>query len=168
MGKARVSKSHPRISACGDLDELNCLLGAALAAIPSRPAFAFLRRSLPRIQGMIFELGARLATPQSRGHSRHLEAIMSLESEIGRMEEELPKLKGFILPGGSAPAIALHLARAVCRRAERSAAALGAQAPAGTTAYLNRLSDWLFVAARWANHGAGRKETLWKGAADGS
>lgn len=149
-GKTRVRKDHPRIAALGELDELNCRLGAALADCPSTASFAALRRNLLSAQGRVLDLGAQLSGAAKRP-VRLAEAVETLEADISLMSKGLAKLRSFILPGGPRPVASLHLARCACRRAERSVAALGAQAPEAGIAYLNRLSDWLFVAARWAD-----------------
>lgn len=162
IGGARVRKDHPRVAAYGDVDELNCWLGWAAAALPK--ASPPLRATLARLQEELFHLGAALATPPERS-PRPLPGAWArrLESEIDEMTAELPALRNFILPGGAEAGCRLHLARAACRRAERAVVALGAEAPAGAVLYLNRLSDHLFTAARWANRRARAKETVWKG-----
>jgi cob(I)alamin adenosyltransferase len=154
---SRVSKAEPRMAAIGDVDEANCAIGAALLAIEASEA----REMLARIQNELFDLGADLATPDGiEGALRILpEQVARLESEIDRMNEDLEPLRSFILPGGEQGAAALHLARAVVRRAERTAvAATGLSATALT--YLNRLSDHLFVLARWVARGDG--DILWR------
>lgn len=162
-GGGRVSKSHPRVAAYGEVDELNCELGAALAELG---ALEPLTGALTRIQGELFELGALLATPPEKNTKAFPpEAAARLESEIDAMDRELQPLKNFILPGGAKAAAALHLARAVCRRAERAAIALSTASavPSGAIVYLNRLSDHLFTAARWVNAKKGVRETAWAG-----
>ena len=171
IGGGRVSKSDPRVAAYGDVDELNCALGAARAALG--PDGSALDSALARVQAECFEIGALLATPgdkleklsSSFAQGLSLDTPKRLEGEIDAWDGELPALKTFILPGGSPAGAALHLARAVCRRAERSAVALAASEPlpAGVVVYLNRLSDWLFTAARAVNRRAGRSETPWTG-----
>ncbi len=160
IGGKRVPKAHPRVDAYGEVDELNCAIGAARAALGKE--HAGLDEALARCQAECFVLGALLAGAKDPFPAS---AAARLESEIDAWDGELEPLKNFILPGGGAAGAALHLARAVCRRAERRAAALsGADAaPAGTIVYLNRLSDWLFTAARWANKKSGRPETPWAG-----
>lgn len=148
-GKTRVRKDHPRIAALGELDELNCRLGAALTECPSKASFAAIRRGLLAAQGRILDLGSRLSVA-AKGPARLEEAVLTLEADIALLSKGLPKLRALVLPGGPAPAASLHLARSACRRAERAVAALGPQAPEAGLAYLNRLSDWLFTAARWA------------------
>lgn len=164
FGGPRVRKDALRVEAYGTVDELNAVLGVArTAALPSR-----IDAILQRVQHELFEVGAELATPAAaaRGHElvgpRH---VAALEEDIDRVEESLPPLKQFILPGGAPGAAWLHLARTVCRRAERLVVAL-AHAPAETLSphllvYLNRLSDLLFVLAREANQAAGQADIPW-------
>lgn len=159
----RVSKDDVRLHAGGSVDELNSLLGVALAAGLSDALSASLRR----VQHDLFIAGADLATPLDAASSYVLrigaERVQALEVEIDGWEALLPPLRHFILPGGSLGAALLHQARAVCRRAERWVVALqaGESINAEVLRYLNRLSDWLFVAARWANRDAGVAEVEW-------
>jgi len=160
----RVSKADARVDAYGEVDEVNACLGAARAAGVDG-AMAALIESL---QKDLFALGARLADPASRIAPRVEKAaitdasVQRLEQEIDRLEETLPPLRRFILPGGSASGALLHLSRTVCRRAERSVIALGAGAVDPLIIiYLNRLSDLLFVMARAVNHRSGITETEW-------
>jgi cob(I)alamin adenosyltransferase len=144
---SRVSKLDPRVAAIGDVDELNSLVGWA--------------GGLERIQNELFDLGADLSVPFAAGDGRLRitdETVGRLEEEIDAANEALPELKSFVLPGGSERAARLFLARAVCRRAERSVLALP-DANQLAAVYLNRLSDLLFVLARAANDG---NELLWK------
>jgi cob(I)alamin adenosyltransferase len=174
-GGERVSKTHPRVAAYGDVDELNTCLGWALAVIGKDKKLASLRESLTLIQSELFMVGALLATPESRAGTlappfdKGLPsgAALRLESEIDKMTAELKPLRSFILPGGGAAGAALHIARSVCRRAERSAVALSQSdpLPKGVLVYLNRLSDHLFTAARWANAKGRCAETPWQGLA---
>ena len=171
FGGSRVAKDDARVEAYGTVDELNCALGAARAALPPDSPLDPL---LARLQSELFDLGAELATPPARLDSK-LGAkvplatdarIAALEAEIDRMEEELSPLKTFILPGGTPAAAALHLARGVCRRAERRTVTLAhldavAVRPEALR-YLNRLSDLLFVLARYANHTAGLPDVPWR------
>ena len=149
---SRVSKASPRMAAIGDVDEANSALGLAIAYLGDHP----LVPSLLRIQNELFDLGADLATPVSDDADPEWalrmipEQSTRLESEIDAMNEGLQPLASFILPGGSSAVAALHLARAIARRAERAAVELSRAErinPAATT-YLNRLSDHLFVTAR--------------------
>ncbi|RME45010.1 MAG: cob(I)yrinic acid a,c-diamide adenosyltransferase [Chloroflexi bacterium] len=164
FGGGRVPKHHARIEAYGTVDELNAAIGLAL----SHGGDGELRAALQRVQHELFILGADLATPahvQKRQVMRvESDSIERLEQEIDAWSETLPPLKAFILPGGSPLAATLHLARTVCRRAERRVSALAAQDPLNPLAqrYLNRLSDWLFVAARVANRREGKAETEWR------
>ncbi len=169
---SRTSKADPRVDLYGEADELNSALGVALAALPEAAATAELRRILDRIQVELFELGALLADPARCERLAAGEdgdpAVdgAALEGLIDQLSAPLPPLKAFILPGGEAAAAALHLARTICRRAERKAVGLraaGTALPEGVLVYLNRLSDLLFVAARHANHVAGREDVLWSG-----
>jgi cob(I)alamin adenosyltransferase len=164
FGGPRVSKSSLRIEAYGTVDELNALLG--LARSGSTLKSDDLEGTLSRIQDELFVLGADLATPLEAGvdvprmtedHS------LVLEREIDRFESDLEPLKSFILPGGTERASRLHLARTVCRRAERIVVKLSDEDKTHpeTVRYLNRLSDFLFVAARWANHSAGKNDVKW-------
>jgi cob(I)alamin adenosyltransferase len=156
FGGARVPKDDPRIEAYGTVDELNSFIGAARASWPSSPLDAL----LARIQYDLFDIGARLAAPGSdRFRGADAARIPELEQSIDAMESELPPLRNFILPGGCAAAAQLHVARTVCRRAERLVVALGEEP---SVIYLNRLSDWLFVAARYANLKFGVDDVVWK------
>jgi len=160
----RVSKADPRVDAYGDVDEVNACLGVARAAGLAPDIAA----SLERIQQELFAVGARLADPSSRIAARVAKTAVTaadvewLEGEIDRLEADTPPLRRFILPGGSPAGARLHLARTVCRRAERRVVALGPeQVDPVVIVYLNRLSDLLFVMARAVNHRAGVPETEW-------
>jgi cob(I)alamin adenosyltransferase len=162
--KSRVSKADARVDAYGEVDELNASLGVARAAVGA----ADLAEIIESIQRDLFAVGARLADPSSRIAERVTKAAVTgadierLERAIDRFEVELPALRRFVLPGGSEAGARLHLARTVCRRAERRVVALGAGAvEPDIVAYLNRLSDLLFVLARVVNHRAGAGETEW-------
>ncbi|MDE2141510.1 MAG: cob(I)yrinic acid a,c-diamide adenosyltransferase [Elusimicrobia bacterium] len=173
FGGGRVPKSHPRVAAYGTIDELNCALGAARAALPAKTAFRAVDRALERVQAECFIVGALLATPADRlgklgapfDRGLPADAPARLESEIDAWDDELTPLKTFILPGGGPAGAALHVARAVSRRAEREVVELSSvdAVPDGVVVYLNRLSTWLFVAARWVNKKAGKAETAWTG-----
>ncbi|MEQ1758446.1 MAG: cob(I)yrinic acid a,c-diamide adenosyltransferase [Vicinamibacterales bacterium] len=160
----RVSKAHERVDAYGEVDELNACLGA----VRSRLSDADLIADLTQIQQDLFALGSELADPSKRiaervakAHIRPADAER-LEGIIDRLEAELPPLRRFILPGGTPAGSLLHLARTVCRRAERRVVGLGEGVVEGLlTVYLNRLSDLLFVMARAVNHRAGVPETEW-------
>ena len=160
----RVSKADPRVDAYGEVDELNACLGTAIAAGVGPDVAA----ALESIQKDLFALGARLADPSSRIADRVTKAAVTdadverLEQTIDRLDAEVPPLRHFILPGGSPGGALLHLARTVCRRAERRVIGLGANAVEPVLiVYLNRLSDLLFVMARAVNHRAGRPEVEW-------
>ena len=159
---SRVSKLDARIAAYGTTDELNSLLGAVLAAdVPPE-----LRAPLQRIQNQLFDVGADLCVPFSiDGRLRvEQELVDELERLCDVFNESLPALKSFVLPGGSAASAGLHVARTVCRRAEREtlvASGLHDVNPL-VAIYLNRLSDLLFILARAANSFAGAEEPLWK------
>jgi len=164
LGNTRVSKADARVEAYGEVDELNACLGSARAMGVDGDIAAL----LDVVQRDLFAVGARLADPTLAVASRvekaavRLEDIERLESAIDRFESEVPPLRRFILPGGSQAGAMLHLARTVCRRAERRVVALGADAvEANVVIYLNRLSDLLFVVARAVNHRAHVPETEW-------
>jgi cob(I)alamin adenosyltransferase len=165
---SRLPKQDALFAAIGDVDEANSLIGFAIRALDD----ADMRRRLTVIQNDLFDLGADLATPAGEGADPFAPGEMTLrviaaqvdrlESEIDAMNEKIPPLSSFILPGGSEGAARLHLARTATRRAERSAVAANADRPLNPVAlaYLNRLSDWLFVACRAAN-GNGADDVLW-------
>ncbi len=159
---SRVSKLDPRIGAFGAVDELNSFVGLALAT-DCPPA---VRDVLLRVQNELFDLGADLSVPLEHEDRLRITPgqVDALETDCDRLNAELPELKSFVLPGGTELAARLHVARAVCRRAEREAldAARDHRLNAVALAYLNRLSDLLFIMARSANAVAGRDEPLWK------
>ena len=159
---SRISKASARMTAIGEIDEANAAIGVAIAALESSPVAAQLRR----IQNDLFDLGADIATPGTGGDGALRiveEQVARLEREIDDMNAGLDPLKSFILPGGSPASAALHLARTVVRRAERAAVALSARerVNAQALAYLNRLSDHLFVAARHVARDEGG-DVLWQ------
>ncbi len=164
---SRVSKASALMQAIGDVDEANSAIGVAVVALGDDPLAA----ALERIQNDLFDLGADLATPATDGGFAPSEMVLRivpaqverLEREIDAMNAHLAPLRSFILPGGSPQAAALHLARAISRRAERSAVAAAHDMPLNSAAlaYVNRLSDFLFVASRVVNqNGAG--DVLWR------
>ena len=163
FGGGRVSKTHPRISAYGTVDETNAALGMARAALPDGSAADGL---LARLQNELFVLGGDLATPDEteypvpRVEPAH---VAALEADIDRLTADLPPLKNFVLPGGTPAAAALHLGRTVARRAERLVIETSALEGVSEHAvhYLNRLSDLLFTLARWVNQDAGVAEPVW-------
>jgi cob(I)alamin adenosyltransferase len=166
FGGGRVSKAHPRVAAYGDVDELNSAIGVARATAP-RELFDDL---LASVQRDLFSIGGHLATPDPDKVRKALEKAELDEGRIAEFERsmdaadgELPPLRSFILPAGEPKAAALHLARTVCRRAERSVVQLAAESPVPHLflVYLNRLSDLLFTLARLANHRAGSGDVTW-------
>lgn len=163
-GGTRVLKDAMRVEACGMVDELNACVGFARSQIQDVEIDAVLHR----IQNELFDIGADLATLDTHSKAANLRILPTLtpelEKEIDRFEDQLPPLKNFILPGGSAGGAAIHFARTVCRRAERCVVTL-AKAEAvnpEVLVYLNRLSDLLFVLARTVNHRLGETEPLWE------
>lgn len=158
FGGKRVPKNDARIHAYGTVDELNAMLGVIIATTDLSP---LLHGHLLKTQNMLFRLGADLATPREHNNAQvpriEHEHVQELEEWIAAFERELPPLQYFVLPGGSATAAELHVARTVCRRAERWTVELRQQEDIGAEAviYLNRLSDYLFLAALKANKDAG-------------
>jgi cob(I)alamin adenosyltransferase len=163
FGGTRVGKNDPRVAAYGDVDELNACLGLARA----HGAGAQIDAELLQLQRDLFALGAQLADPTGQVGSRISKAVMRdsdverLEQLIDRLDADLPPLTNFILAGGTVCGAALHVARAVCRRAERSMVALDPPIDPLFVRYINRLSDLLFVLARAVNTRAGLAETVW-------
>jgi cob(I)alamin adenosyltransferase len=167
IGGGRVSKSAPRIDGYGTVDELNATIGLVCHALESSAAGTHLQPILQRVQNELFNLGAELATPDLEGRSKlprvELRHVEALERDIDALNDELPPLRSFVLPGGGCASAHFHLARTVCRRAERLVVGLAAEEDVGdfAIAYLNRLSDALFVFGRWAALKEGRDEPLW-------
>lgn len=164
FGGGRVPKDHPRVAAYGAVDELNCQLGWIRSMKIPQDA----DEALGRIQDELFTLGADLATPVDAKASAKVRRVAPedarwLEQAIDRWDAEIPPLRTFVLPGGDGAAAAVHLARALCRRAEREAVALAAREPIGSPilVYLNRLSDFLFTLGRVLNHRAAVVEQPW-------
>jgi cob(I)alamin adenosyltransferase len=168
FGGGRVSKSHPRVEAYGDVDELNAVLGA-VRAVERLPRIDDI---LIAVQRDLFAIGALLATPDREKMRQHLDKARVDESRVAELERaiddgdsELEPLRAFIVPGGTPKAAALHVARTVCRRAERRVVQLaddaGMEIPSVVVIYLNRLSDLLFTLARVANRRAGADEVSW-------
>jgi cob(I)alamin adenosyltransferase len=162
---SRVRKDHPRVAAYGDVDEVNAVLGQVRAqAGPGE-----LDRVLADVQRDLFAIGAQLADPGATVAGRKAKAALTaehverLERAIDVREKDLPPLRAFVLPGGSPPGALLHVARTVCRRAERAVVALGAAQALDPLilTYLNRLSDLLFVLARHENQARGAAEDVW-------
>ena len=165
FGGPRVRKDDLRVAAYGDVDELNSALGVAREELPDDDIRSF----LDALQSELFTLGAELATPDASSAPKAVPRItdahvLRLEQEIDRLTGELPEMKSFILPGGSRAGAALHLCRTICRRGERKVVSLAESSPvsAQALAYLNRLSDLLFVMARAANLRAAGREIPWK------
>jgi cob(I)alamin adenosyltransferase len=166
FGGGRVPKDHPRVAAYGDVDELNSAIGVARATAPA----ALFDETLDLVQRDLFAIGGHLATPDPDKVAKALvkasladERIAQFERLMDEADEELPPLRAFVLPAGTPKAAALHLARTVCRRAERSVVHLGhaETVPDRFLVYLNRLSDLLFTLARLANHRDGRADATW-------
>jgi cob(I)alamin adenosyltransferase len=166
FGGGRVPKNHPRVAAYGDVDELNSLLGVVRATPPAD----WFEPLLESIQRDLFSIGGQLATPDPAAVAKALakaklsgERVSEFERLIDEADAELPPLRAFILPAGTAKATTLHLARTVFRRAERSVVALAQDGPVPElfVAYLNRLSDLLFTLARLANHRDGVADVTW-------
>lgn len=156
----RVPKDDPRVEAYGTVDEANSFIGLAVSYLPEKGRF--LEEPLHLIQTKLFHIGAELSTPEGKEVPWPIrdEDVLFLEREIDRMEEGLPPLTQFILPGGHEAASVLHVARTVVRRAERKVASLAQTASIQPIVlrYLNRLSDYLFVAARFVNRLAGMED----------
>lgn len=159
MGGRRVRKDHPRIETYGTIDELNALLGLAIVADPPPE----IRKNLERLQHLLFHVGAELSTPEGIKPPKTItdDHVKELEEWIDSIEGSLPRQTAFLLPGGSQSGGLLHHARTVCRRAERHATALQAAEPVSPTliVFLNRLSDFLFLAARASNIAKNAPET---------
>ncbi|MGE0552304.1 MAG: cob(I)yrinic acid a,c-diamide adenosyltransferase [Gemmatimonadales bacterium] len=166
FGGGRVAKHHPRVAAYGEVDELNSSIGWVRAVEPTEAW----DDPLDRIQRDLFSIGGQLASPAPEKVEAALAKaaldparVTELERLIDAADAELPPLTAFVLPGGSPKAAALHVARTVCRRAERAVVALEEteRVPDGFVEYLNRLSDLLFMLARLANHRDGRGDVTW-------
>src|SRR3954454_15356859 len=179
IGGGRVRKCDPRIECYGTVDELNAAIGLAVSALAGGGGTASagadaageadLAAHLRQVQNDLFVIGSHLATPDESPHRTALpvldeQMVTRLEMQIDAAEAQLPKLRNFILPGGAESAARLHVARTVCRRAERLLVdfSLERPVPGVVLTYLNRLSDWLFVQARLANHLAGVEDVPWK------
>ena len=169
LGGQRVRKSDPRIDCFGAVDELNAMLGWCGVAA-RQGGLEALCAQLAQVQSDLFTVGSHLAVAEGTGADRNLppldDAIVSrLEMEIDGADGQLPELRNFILPGGAELASRLHLARTVCRRAERRIVEFSLDRPVAplVLTYLNRLSDWLFTQARLANHLAGVADVPWRG-----
>lgn len=173
VGGSRVPKDSPRIAAYGDVDELNSVLGQVRAELAEGPYAGqadaeHLDGALAFIQQELFDLGSELATPKDAEYDGMIRIgdanVARLEQMIDALQPDLAPLKSFVLPGGGKAGATLHVARTVCRRAERLASALVASGGTSpwTARYLNRLADLLFVQARWIAAKSGKPETLWQ------
>jgi cob(I)alamin adenosyltransferase len=166
IGGGRVSKDHPRVEAYAAVDECNCAIGVAVSGCDDQA----MRQALMQLQNWLFDLGADLAMTGQRGDSAApgritTDHVAQLEKMIDQADQALPPLKQFILPGGCETAARLHLARAICRRAERCIITLGGSEPIpdAVVPFVNRLSDLLFALARRANQIAGVDDVTWSG-----
>jgi cob(I)alamin adenosyltransferase len=166
FGGGRVPKDHPRVAAYGDVDELNSAVGLARASAPAE----LFDPLLQGVQRDLFSIAAHLATPDPEKVAKALEKAELSEARVAEFEQamdaadqELPPLRAFVLPAGTPKAAALHLARTVCRRAERSVVQLAreTEVPGLFVVYLNRLSDLLFTLARLTNQRGGRQDETW-------
>ena len=171
----RLLKSHPHLETSGAIDELNSMIGVVMAHLdPQRPQDEVPLAEMARIQSDLFVIGAWFSTTLDAPEREQLEAVPAdgqrwLETAMDRMETDLPPFTHFILPSGHPAAAFSHVARTLCRRAERQAVALLTAQPQGVDTplqpmliYLNRLSDYLFVLARWCNFSRGIDETAWR------
>jgi len=166
FGGVEVAKDHPRVCAYGQVDETNAAIGVATTACNDAETIDKLRE----VQRDLFTVGAVLATPNPKDNAPAIteDQIARVEGWIDRADGQVPALTGFILPGGTEEAVRLHMARTICRRAERSVAALISSEPVDgrVLVYLNRLGDLLFVLARCANHRAGVADFIWDGSSE--
>lgn len=167
----RIQKNDPFIEALGTVDECNSALGIAVSFMRSEPDLNPITEQIEFIQHALFDVGAALATPRTKALNHKIEktrfdhdGIELLEKWIDSMEEILPELTNFILPGGHPSGAMLHLARSICRRAERTVIPLNRSSDVSDNVmiYLNRLSDYLFVASRYVNHLVKNQETSWE------
>jgi cob(I)alamin adenosyltransferase len=167
----RVPKNDPLIEAIGTVDECNSTIGLAVSLLPKTEKYAQIRSQLLIIQHTLFDLGAALATPRTRASHGKIEktrfdhgGVEMLEKWMDGLEEHLPVLHTFILPGGHSSGATLHLARSICRRAERLVLPIIQESDASDNVlmYLNRLSDYLFMASRYVNHLSDQHESLWE------
>jgi len=169
FGAGRVKKDHLRVRAYGEIDELNSLIGLVRAGLQYEEIVKELGPVLARIQDRLFVIGSVLATPKNAALYEKIpkmieEDIILLEVAIDKLARQMPRLQNFILPSGSILATQLHIARAVCRRAERTTVTLSKEVEIDPLLiqYTNRLSDLLFEAARWVNWKLGIEEEEWK------
>ena len=165
IGGSRVRKSDPRLECYGTIDELNATLGLAAVVLDGS-----LKEAVTQVQNDLFVIGSHLATPDAAPATKAAlpsideQMVTHLEMQIDAAEAQLPALRNFILPGGTESAARLHVARTICRRAERLLVDFSMDRPVFPiiVTYLNRLSDWLFVHARLANHRSGVADVVWK------
>lgn len=167
----RVPKNDPFIEAIGSVDECNSSIGAALAFLPESKEAGTIKEQLQTVQHALFDVGAALATPRTRAIDAKLEktrfdheAVEKLEKWMDQMDEKLPPLHAFILPGGHPCGALLHVARGICRRAERRILPLHRNGDVSDNVimYMNRLSDYLFLLSRYVNFLNHRPETQWQ------
>ncbi len=160
VGNERVHKTDLRIESVGAIDEVNASIGLARVAA----AGSDLATTLEWLQSVLFDAGAEVASPDGMIVALHESQAVKLEQEMDRMQADLPELRTFVLPGGTELAARLHLARTITRRAERTLLRLHQADPLRSEflVFFNRLSDWCFVAARYANHRAGESDLHWK------
>lgn len=167
----RVAKNDAFIEALGTVDECNSAIGAAISLLPAEELFAQVRAQLVLIQHTLFDLGAALATPRTRATNSKIDktrfdhdGVEQLEKWMDLWDEQLPKLHSFILPGGHSSGSLLHLARSICRRAERRVLPLikNGDVSDHVLIYLNRLSDYLFISSRFVNHLMEIPESKWE------
>jgi cob(I)alamin adenosyltransferase len=170
VGGERVNKNHPRLNAYGTVDELCSHLGFIASLLKDKNKdFSSLIKSIFKIQNELFQIGSLLACakPEIKKQLPNLTEthVLFVEHEIDSMEKELPKLKNFIIPGGLTASCSAHIARTVCRRAEREIFTLIEEGQEKDSIiilkYINRLSDFLFVSARWINHKEGIEDQIW-------
>lgn len=160
----RVLKSSPNFEAIGNIDELNCSLGVIIAYLEEKKDFTKEKRILLKTQSNLFSIGAILADPNYEEKNQFLaDQIQICESLIDEFDEKVGALKNFIFPGGSIIGANLHLARSICRRAERSIINLPYKPPTEILQYINRLSDLLFALARYINFKLKKPEKIWRG-----
>lgn len=168
---SRVSKGATRIDCYGEIDELNSFLGMVISLMDKKATYQYIRTYLIDIQKRLFDLGSNMACESEKIEQYKLpqikdEYIKEMESKIDSMDKELPPLKNFILPGGTYAASYLHICRTICRRAERHMVRFhdetGESLPANALEFINRLSDYFFVLARYVNYLERKYDTVWK------
>lgn len=159
-GGARVKKSDPICELLGEVDELNASIGSAILNSEDSAAHMWLQK----LQPALFELGSEISTGSGESLTKLADLTAEMERWMDEHDSKMQPLKNFILPGGCRLAADLHLARTICRRAERSIVRHSQNSPVDSSvlSFVNRLSDWLFMAARFANHEAGQPDIIWK------